>query len=200
MCLFLWGESICKRIGCPALTHFNAFILQTFVCESLFEAGLKRLDGCSCSPPPSPTPTRPLGLQLTQTIRSNFITTKFTCLVKQKGGQRPKGVETGQVPRPQATFKSFTQKERYFLYSYVDVLGRNGSGKPPALGGGGDDKAADLFPECSHGGQVLFTITIVDHFLSTLTSPRSCSKNPPSGEVGREQERHRPWSHGSTCE
>ena len=123
-----------------------------------------------------------------------------TYLVKQKGGQRPKGVETGQVPRPQATFKSFTQKERYFLYSYVDVLGRNGSGKPPALGGGGDDKAADLFPECSHGGQVLFTITIVDHFLSTLTSPRSCSKNPPSGEVGREQERHRPWSHGSTCE
>ena len=169
------------------------------MCGSLFEAGLKRLQ-LLVPPPPSPTPTRPLGLQLTQTIRSNFITTKFTCLVKQKGGQRPKGVETGQVPRPQATFKSFTQKERYFLYSYVDVLGRNGSGKPPALGGGGDDKAADLFPECSHGGQVLFTITIVDHFLSTLTSPRSCSKNPPSGEVGREQERHRPWSHGSTCE
>ena len=42
------------------------------------------------------------------------------------------------------------------IRSYVDVLlGSNGKAKPPALGGGGDDTAEDLLPQCSHGGQVL---------------------------------------------
>ena len=96
-------------------------------------------------PPPPPSfslppsfPTRPLGLQLTHPIRFHpiptYLITIISHLLWQKG-----------------------EENIYFMaiQSYVDVLGSNGKAKPPALGGGGDDTAADLLPQCSHGGQVL---------------------------------------------
>ena len=119
------------------------------VCGSLFEAGLVLECGCAAAtPPPSSTlplppssPSRPLGLQLTHPIRCHPISTNFisifTHLLRQNG----------------------EEVCRQTIYS--SVSGRHGKAKPPALGGRGDDTAADLLPQCSHGGQVLSPLPLL---------------------------------------
>ena len=107
------------------------------VCGSLFEAGLVLECGCAAATPstlPPSSPLRPLGLQLTHPIRFHPISTNFISI--------------------------FTHLLRQ-TDNYSSVSGRHGKAKPPALGGRGDDTAADLLPQCSHGGQVLSPLPLL---------------------------------------
>ena len=84
---------------------------------------------------------------------------------------------------------------RHTIYSYVDVWGRNGKAKPPALGGRGDDTEAGLLPQCSHGGQVLsplpqyhcpyilVTLNIVSHICAHWAKKSHLCHLPSSSEV-----------------